>query len=132
MRALTAEQRADRAHQARVQRWSKTSKAAEQAIKDHKASQSKLAAKDESEKLRLKLECDHRAEQLALENAATRQRAETICQRRSDEVRAQNEIRHNQFASESELRHARWEEELHRLEQDFDKILRARPSVEVL
>lgn len=57
MRALTAEQRADREYEARVQKWSKAVKAAQQAVRDYEATEPKLVAKNDSERRRIEEEC---------------------------------------------------------------------------
>lgn len=60
MRALTAEQRADREHEARVRKWSQSVRAAQQAVNDHKAAQAKIIAKNEAERVRIEAQCNWR------------------------------------------------------------------------
>ena len=61
MRALTAEQRADREREARVRKRDRAAKVAEQAIKDHKSHGiARVLAKNDMERKRIDVECEQR------------------------------------------------------------------------
>lgn len=60
MRALTAEQRAEREYDARVQKWAKSVKAAEQAIAIYRFTEAKVVAKNDFERKRIESECAQR------------------------------------------------------------------------
>lgn len=60
MRALTAQERADREHDARVQKWSKSVKAAQKAVFDYQFTEVKVLSKNDAERKRIEGECAQR------------------------------------------------------------------------
>ena len=79
MRALSAEQRAEREYQ----KWSKAVKSAQSAVAAYKFTESKVIAKNDSERRRIDAECD--------------------------------------------ARRKKWDDGLKELEQDLDRVFKARP-----